>query len=55
MNELTAKEIENSKKIIDALMKYFWDKVETKMADGKSFEVATAEVQEEFYQECLND
>lgn len=52
MSELTAKEKEEAKKVIDALMKYFWDKVEAKINAGKSFEQATAEVQEEFY---LND
>lgn len=48
MSELTAKEKEEAKAVIDALMKYFWNKVDAKIAEGKSFEVATAEVQEEF-------
>lgn len=52
MSELTTKEKEDAQKVINVLMKYFWDKVEAKMADGKSFEIATAEVQEELLKDA---
>lgn len=53
MSELTEQETEDAQKIINALMKYFWAKVDAKMADGKTFEQATTEVQEEFLNEKI--